>query len=100
MNCQDIASLLDKREMLALPPAREADVDKHLFVCEACAHEWRAARALHSMKEIPTPPARPGLFAESMRRATQPGVPRYAAMPSGQGQASVERWLRELRSPS
>jgi len=76
MNCQDIANLLDDSEILGLPPARQAEVDAHVASCESCAHEWRAARALYSWRDLPTVSTRPGFFAEVMRQATRPGVAR------------------------
>lgn len=76
MNCEDIASLLDDGTIFEASPARQTEVDAHLLICESCCHEWRAAHALRAWRESPAPTARPELFAEVMRRATQPDVAR------------------------
>lgn len=76
MKCKDIANLLDEGELPRLPAEWLEDVKTHLAGCESCANEWRAVQALRSWRDLPTPSARPELFAETMRRATQPGVTR------------------------
>ena len=40
MNCEDIANLLDSREILELTPAQHAEVTEHLHDCESCDSEW------------------------------------------------------------
>jgi len=74
MNCQDIENLLDDREFVGLPPARQAELDEHLSSCARCADQWRAAHALHAWREAATPAPLPGLFAETLRRASRPAA--------------------------
>ncbi len=76
MKCEDIANLLDEGELPRLPAEWLEDVETHLLRCERCADQWRAAQALRSWRDLPTPSARPELLAETMRRVTQPSVGR------------------------
>ena len=76
MKCEDIANLLDEGELPRLPAEWLEDVEMHVSSCQSCADEWRAVQALRAWRDLPTPSARPELLAETMRRATQPGVVR------------------------
>jgi len=81
MNCHDIASLLDSREILELTEAQQRAVNAHLRECNRCEDEWRAVRALWDVATIPTPAPRPDLFSEAMRLATAAGARREARPP-------------------
>jgi hypothetical protein len=55
MNCQDIAHILDEREVESLLAERRSDVQAHLATCHDCARDWQ----IHSQLVGVTVPAVP-----------------------------------------
>lgn len=60
MSCDEIISILNRREAVSLSPARRTSVDAHLAVCRECAGAWLAAEAI-DRERWPDPPE--GLLA-------------------------------------
>ncbi len=57
MNCQDISSVLDERDITSLGDAERDDVASHLHECGDCASEWAVQQRLAAAAIPPMPVA-------------------------------------------
>jgi hypothetical protein len=75
MNCQDVARLLDEKEVDGLLAAGHSELQAHLATCADCAREWRIFIQLAG-EDVPAVPAemralyaaQPGLDADARAR--------------------------------
>ncbi len=64
MNCQEITSILDDRDIAGLSGTERSEVEAHLHVCSDCARDW----AVHRHFVTAAIPAVPVALAAQCRR--------------------------------
>lgn len=69
MNCQQIALVLDNRDIRRLEAGEHAAVHTHLAACGDCARAWRAHSRLVARAIAPMPPAVPDRLWRALRAA-------------------------------
>ena len=80
MNCQDIARMLDEREVDGLSATEQADVQAHLVICRDCARDWRIHARL-SAAAIPAVPAElRAQYAPQVGGGAGPGARRHSRL--------------------
>lgn len=97
MDCQNFLKQMDGYRDGSLTRAEHNAVADHLFHCPRCRERMtRADRLRAALREMPTPPMRPGFFHQALERAGAPPARRRSRWTYAAGAAlaaSVALWL-------